>query len=56
MPEKDFYLIILLSVVMGLFAIRTLMARVTRHRKRRRIEQELAECLSKQSRAKSACE
>jgi stage V sporulation protein G len=43
MPAKDFYLIIILSVVIGLLLIRTIMARVARRRKSRRIEQGLAE-------------
>ena len=49
MPEKDFYLIIILSVVIGLLLIRTIMARVARRRKRRCIEQGLAQYLRKQS-------
>ena len=55
MPEKDFYLIIVLSVVIGVLFIRALMARVARCRKRRRVEQELAEYLRKQSHAKNTC-
>ena len=54
MPEKDFYLIIILSVVIGLLLIRTLMTRVERRRKSRRIQQGLAEYLRKQSHAKIA--
>jgi uncharacterized membrane protein SpoIIM required for sporulation len=55
MPETRFYLIIIiLSVVIGLWLIRTLMARVERRRKNRRIEQDLAEYLRKQSHAKIA--
>jgi len=53
MPAKDFYLIIILSVVIGLLLIRTIMARVARRRKSRRIEQGLAEYLCKQSHAKT---
>ncbi len=54
MPEKDFYWIIIFSLAIGLSLIRTLMARVTRRRKSRLIEQELAEYLRKQSHAKMA--
>lgn len=54
MPEKDFYLIIILCVVVGFWLIRILMARVERCRKSRRIEQDLAEYLRKQSPAKIA--
>ncbi len=54
MPEKDFYLIIILSVVVGLWLVRALLARVERCRKSRRIEQDLAEYLRKQSHAKLA--
>ena len=54
MPEKDFYLIIILSVVIGLLLIRTLMTRVERCRKSRRIQQGLAEYLRKQNHAKIA--
>jgi uncharacterized membrane protein affecting hemolysin expression len=43
MPEKDFYLIIILSIVIGLLLIRTLRARVARRRKSRRLEREIAE-------------
>lgn len=53
MPEKDFYLIIILSVVVGLLLIRTVMARVARSRKSRRIEWGIAEYLRKQSQDKN---
>jgi hypothetical protein len=49
MPAKDFYLIIILSVVIGLLVTGTIMGRVARRRKNRRIEQGLAEYLRKQS-------
>ena len=47
MSEKDFYLLIVLSVVIGLFLIETLRARVARRRKSRRLEQAIAECFRK---------
>jgi hypothetical protein len=45
MPETDFYLLIILSIVIGLLFIRTLRARVARRRKSRRLEREIAEHL-----------
>jgi hypothetical protein len=45
MPAKDFYLLIILSIVIGLLLIRTIMARVARRRKSRRLEREIAEHL-----------
>ena len=54
MLEKLLYLIVILSVVIGLLLIRTLVTRVGRCRKSRRIEQELAEYLRKESHAKVA--
>jgi hypothetical protein len=56
MSAKDFYLIIILSVVIGLLLMRTIRARVARRRKSRRIEQGLAEYLRKQSHAKKITE
>ena len=56
MSAKDFYLIIILSVVIGLLLMRTIRVRVARRRKSRRIEQGLAEYLRKQSHAKKITE
>jgi hypothetical protein len=50
MPEKDFYLIIILSVVIGLLLIRTIMARVARRRDSRRVEQGIVEYLRRKER------
>jgi hypothetical protein len=52
MPEKDFYLIITLSIVIGFLLIRTLRARVARRRKGRRLEREIAEYLTLRAAAK----
>jgi uncharacterized membrane protein affecting hemolysin expression len=52
MPEKDFYLIIILSVAIGLLLIRTFMARVARCRKSRRLKREIAEYLALKSSGK----
>jgi len=52
MPEKDFYLIIILSVVIGLLLIRTIMARVARRRDSRRVEQGIVEYLRRKERQK----
>jgi hypothetical protein len=50
MPEKDFYFIIILSVVIGLLLIRTIMARVARRRDSRRVEQGIVEYLRRKER------
>ena len=50
MPEQDFYLIIILSVVIGLLLIRTIMARVARRRDSRRVEQGIVEYLRRKER------
>ena len=50
MPENDFYLIIILSVVIGLLLIRTIMARVARRRDSRRVEQGIVEYLRRKER------
>ena len=42
MPEKDFYLLIILSVVAGFLLIQIVMARIGRRRKGRRLEREIA--------------
>lgn len=47
MPEKDFFLIVIFSVVMTLWLTRSVMARVARRRTSRRIEQDLAAYLRK---------
>jgi len=47
MPEKDFYLIIILSVVTGFLLIQIVMTRIGRRRKSRRLEREIAEYLRK---------
>jgi hypothetical protein len=52
MPEKVFYLIIILSVVVGLLLIRTFRARVARHRKSRRLQREIAGYLALKSSGK----
>jgi hypothetical protein len=49
MPEKDFYLLIILSVVTGFLLIRIVMARSGRRRKSRRLEREIAEYLRKKA-------
>ncbi len=56
MPEKVFYLIIIFSAVIGLLLMRTVIGKVARRRKSRRIEQLLAEYLSKESVAKDICD
>ena len=47
MPEKDFYLLIILSVFTGLLLIKIVTARMGQHRKSRRLEREIAEYLRK---------
>ena len=49
MPEKDFYLLIALSIVAGLWLIQIVMGRIGRRRKNRRIEQGVAEYLRKKA-------
>jgi hypothetical protein len=49
MPEKDFYLLIVLSVVSGFLLIQIVMARIGRRRKSRRMEREIAEYLRKRA-------
>ena len=49
MPEKDFYLLIILSVVTGFLLIQIVMTRIGRHRKGRRLEREIAEYLRKRA-------
>jgi hypothetical protein len=52
MPEKDFYLLIILAVVTGFLLIQIVMTRIGRHRKSRRIERGLAEYLALKSSGK----
>jgi len=49
MPEKDFYLLIILSVVTGFLLIQMVMARIGRRRKSRRLEREILEYLRKRA-------
>jgi hypothetical protein len=49
MPEKDFYLLIILSVVTVFLLIRIVMTRIGRHRQSRRLEREIAEYLRKKA-------
>jgi hypothetical protein len=52
MPEKDFYLLIILSVVTGVLLIQIVIARIRQRRKSRRIERGLAEYLALKSSGK----
>jgi hypothetical protein len=49
MPEKDFYLLIILAVIAVLLLIQIVAARIGRRRKGRRFEREIAEHLRKKS-------
>ena len=49
MPEKDFYLLIALSIIAGLWLIQIVAERTGRHRKSRRLEREIAEYLRKRA-------
>jgi hypothetical protein len=49
MPEKDFYLLLILSVITGFLLIQIVMARIVRSRKNRRLEREIAEYLRKRA-------
>jgi hypothetical protein len=49
MPEKDFYLLIILSVSTGFLLIRIIMARIDRRRKSHRLEREITEYLRKRA-------
>jgi uncharacterized integral membrane protein len=53
MPEKDFYLLIILSVITGFLLIRIVMARIGRHRQSRRLEREIAQYLRKKAAAQN---
>jgi hypothetical protein len=49
MPEKYFYLLIILSVVAGFLLIPIVMTRIGRRRKSRRLEREIGEYLRKRA-------
>jgi hypothetical protein len=49
MPEKDFYLLIILSVVISLLLIQIVVSSIGRRRKGRRFEREIAEHLRKKA-------
>jgi hypothetical protein len=49
MPEKVFYLLIILSVVTGFLLIQIVMTRIGRRRKSRRLEREISEYLRKKA-------
>jgi len=49
MPEKDFYLLIILSVLTGFLLIQIVMTRIGRRRKSRRLEREIAAYLRKRA-------
>jgi hypothetical protein len=49
MSEKDFYLLIILSVITGFLLIRIVMARIGRLRQSRRLEREIAQYLRKKA-------
>jgi hypothetical protein len=52
MPEKDFYLLIILSVITGFLLIQIVMARIGRRRNHRRIQRGIAEYLALKSSGK----
>jgi hypothetical protein len=49
MPEKDFYLLIILSIVAGFLLVQIVRAKIGRRRKSRRLEREIAEYLRKRA-------
>lgn len=49
MPEKYFYLLIILSVITGFLLFQIVMTRIGRRRKGRRVEREIAEYLRKRA-------
>jgi hypothetical protein len=49
MPEKDFYLLIILSVITGFSFIQIVMARIRLRRQSRRLERGIAEYLRKRA-------
>jgi len=49
MPEKDFYLLVILSLITGFLLIQLVMTRIGRRRKSRRLEREIAEYLRKRA-------
>ena len=52
MPEKDFYLLIILSVITGFLLIQIVMVRIGRRRNRRHIQRGIAEYLTLKSAGK----
>jgi hypothetical protein len=52
MPKKDFYLLIILSVITGFLLIQIIVARIRRRRQSRRIERGTAEYLGLKSSGK----
>jgi hypothetical protein len=52
MPEKDFYLLIILSVITGFLLIQIIVARIRQRRKSRRIERGTAQYLALRAAAK----
>jgi hypothetical protein len=52
MPEKGFYLLIILSVITGFVLFQIVMARIGRRRNRRRIERGIAEYFALKSSGK----
>jgi hypothetical protein len=49
MPEKDFYLLIALSIIAGLWLIQIVAERIGQRRKIRRLEREIAEYVRKRA-------
>ena len=49
MPEKDFYLLIILSLLTGFLLIRIVMTRIGRCRKSHRLEREIFDYLRKRA-------
>src|SRR6266850_5792700 len=49
MPEKDFYLLVILSLITGFLLIQLVMTRIGRRRKNRRLEREILEYLRKRA-------
>jgi hypothetical protein len=49
MPEKDFYLLVILSFITSFLLIQLVMTRIGRRRKDRRLEREILEYLRKRA-------
>jgi hypothetical protein len=49
MPERYFYLLVILSLITGFLLIQLVMTRIGRHRRSRRLEREIAEYLRKRA-------